>query len=143
MPEGTQRAKAAGVARSIDAETLPAIVLIKPFAPPIIGSVVQSADGLKLHFGNSDVNVDKPSHLAQLKRVFRTANRKRMAILVHSHANRCVAVGTGKWASGGCSFRFDARSSTDSRQSLLDQTDVGAFYFPVRREPDSVLQRAL
>ena len=43
--------------------------------------------GLKLHFGNSDVDVDNPSHLAQLKRVFRTANRNRMAILVHAHAN--------------------------------------------------------
>lgn len=43
--------------------------------------------GLKLHFGNSDVDVDNPGHLAQLKRVFRAANRNRMAILVHAHAN--------------------------------------------------------
>jgi predicted TIM-barrel fold metal-dependent hydrolase len=43
--------------------------------------------GLKLHFGNSDVDVDNPEHLLQLKEVFRAANRNRMAILVHAHAN--------------------------------------------------------
>lgn len=43
--------------------------------------------GLKLHFGNSDVDVDNPAHLAQLKKVFRAANRNGMAILVHAHAN--------------------------------------------------------
>ena len=43
--------------------------------------------GLKLHFGNSDVDVDNAAHLKQLKNVFRAANRNRMAILVHAHAN--------------------------------------------------------
>jgi predicted TIM-barrel fold metal-dependent hydrolase len=43
--------------------------------------------GLKLHFGNSDVDVDNLAHLTQLKEVFRAANRNRMAILVHAHAN--------------------------------------------------------
>jgi len=43
--------------------------------------------GLKLHFGNSDVNVDNAAHLTQLKEVFRAANRNRMTILVHAHAN--------------------------------------------------------
>lgn len=43
--------------------------------------------GLKLHFGNSDVDVDNPADLARLKQVFRVANRNRMAILVHAHAN--------------------------------------------------------
>jgi predicted TIM-barrel fold metal-dependent hydrolase len=43
--------------------------------------------GLKLHFGNSDVDVDNRAHLTQLKEVFRAANRKRMAILIHAHAN--------------------------------------------------------
>ena len=43
--------------------------------------------GLKLHFGNSDVNVSDPSQLAQLRRVFRAANSNRMAIVVHAHAN--------------------------------------------------------
>jgi predicted TIM-barrel fold metal-dependent hydrolase len=35
--------------------------------------------GLKLHFGNSDVDVDNPEHLARVRRVFRAANRHRMA----------------------------------------------------------------
>lgn len=43
--------------------------------------------GLKLHFGNSDVDIDNIAHLTQLKKVFRAANRNRMAILVHAHAN--------------------------------------------------------
>ena len=43
--------------------------------------------GLKLHFGNSDVNVDNPEHLARVRRVFRAANRHRMAITVHMRAN--------------------------------------------------------
>ncbi len=40
-----------------------------------------------MHFGNSDVDVDNATHLTQLKEVFRAANRNRMAILVHAHAN--------------------------------------------------------
>jgi predicted TIM-barrel fold metal-dependent hydrolase len=43
--------------------------------------------GLKLHFGNSDVNVDNPDHLARVRRVFHVANKYRMAIVVHLHAN--------------------------------------------------------
>ncbi len=43
--------------------------------------------GLKLHFGNSDVNVDNPDHLARVRRVFRAANEHHMAIVVHMHAN--------------------------------------------------------
>jgi predicted TIM-barrel fold metal-dependent hydrolase len=43
--------------------------------------------GLKLHFGNSDVDVHNPEHLSRLRRVFRAANRYHMAITVHMHAN--------------------------------------------------------
>jgi predicted TIM-barrel fold metal-dependent hydrolase len=43
--------------------------------------------GLKLHFGNSDVDLDNPDHLARVRRVFRAANEKHMAIVVHLHAN--------------------------------------------------------
>lgn len=43
--------------------------------------------GLKLHFGNSDVNMDNPSHVAQLRRVFGEANRHRMAIVAHIRSN--------------------------------------------------------
>ena len=43
--------------------------------------------GLKLHFGNSDVNVDNPDHLALVRGVFRAANEHHMAIVVHMHAN--------------------------------------------------------
>lgn len=43
--------------------------------------------GLKLHFGNSDVQLDNPVHLEQLRRVFRAANQHRMAIVVHLRAS--------------------------------------------------------
>ena len=43
--------------------------------------------GLKLHFGNSDVNLDDTAHVLQLQRVFREANRHRMAIVVHLRSN--------------------------------------------------------
>lgn len=43
--------------------------------------------GLKLHFGNSDVEMDKPGHVEQLRRVFGAASRHRMAIVVHIRPN--------------------------------------------------------
>lgn len=43
--------------------------------------------GLKFHFGNSDVQLENPAHLARLKEVFRAANRHRMAIAVHLRAS--------------------------------------------------------
>jgi uncharacterized protein len=39
--------------------------------------------GLKMHFGNSDVDLLNPAHLARLRDVFRAANDARMAIVVH------------------------------------------------------------
>lgn len=43
--------------------------------------------GIKLHFGNSDVRLENPAHLEQVRRVFRAANEHRMAIVVHVRAN--------------------------------------------------------
>jgi predicted TIM-barrel fold metal-dependent hydrolase len=43
--------------------------------------------GLKLHFGNSDVDLDNPEHVRKLREVFRSANRHQMAIVVHLHPN--------------------------------------------------------
>ena len=39
--------------------------------------------GMKLHFGNSQVDVTNPDHVAQVRRLFRAANERRMAIVVH------------------------------------------------------------
>lgn len=39
--------------------------------------------GLKLHFGNSDVQLSLPDHLARVQAVFARANRHRMPVLVH------------------------------------------------------------
>lgn len=43
--------------------------------------------GLKLHFGNSDVDLENPQHVEQLRRVFRTANDNGMAIAVHMRSS--------------------------------------------------------
>lgn len=43
--------------------------------------------GIKLHFGNSDVQLDNPTQVELLRRVFRAANRRRMAIVVHMRAS--------------------------------------------------------
>jgi predicted TIM-barrel fold metal-dependent hydrolase len=39
--------------------------------------------GLKLHFGNSDVDLDNAANVEQLRRIFRAANNRRMAIVIH------------------------------------------------------------
>ncbi|MBL8175514.1 MAG: amidohydrolase family protein [Bryobacterales bacterium] len=43
--------------------------------------------GLKLHFGNSDVDLENAAHIAQLRRVFAEANRHEMAIVAHIRSN--------------------------------------------------------
>jgi uncharacterized protein len=43
--------------------------------------------GIKLHFGNSDVQLENPAHVAQLRRVFQAANDHHMAIVVHLRAS--------------------------------------------------------
>jgi predicted TIM-barrel fold metal-dependent hydrolase len=43
--------------------------------------------GIKLHFGNSDVDLDNPVHVARVRQVFREANRRRMAIVVHMRSS--------------------------------------------------------
>ena len=47
----------------------------------------QLRHGLKMHFGNSDVQLENPAHLARLQEVFRAANKHRMAIAVHMRAS--------------------------------------------------------
>jgi uncharacterized protein len=43
--------------------------------------------GLKLHFGNSVVDFHNPEHVEQVRRVFRAANDRRMAIVAHVRAS--------------------------------------------------------
>jgi predicted TIM-barrel fold metal-dependent hydrolase len=43
--------------------------------------------GIKLHFGNSDVQLENPEHLEKLKKIFQAANSNRMAIVVHLRAS--------------------------------------------------------
>jgi predicted TIM-barrel fold metal-dependent hydrolase len=43
--------------------------------------------GLKLHFGNSDVNLDVDEHVERTRAVFAAANARGMAIVVHARSN--------------------------------------------------------
>lgn len=43
--------------------------------------------GLKLHFGNSDVDLDRPEQVRKLREVFHAADSHHMAIVVHLHPN--------------------------------------------------------
>jgi predicted TIM-barrel fold metal-dependent hydrolase len=45
------------------------------------------ARGIKLHFGNSDVQLDDPVHVARLREVFAAANAAKLAIVVHMRAS--------------------------------------------------------
>jgi predicted TIM-barrel fold metal-dependent hydrolase len=59
---------------------------LKEYALPEIARCAKTSGlraGLKLHFGNSDVDLENPTHVTQLQSVFREANRHRMAIVAH------------------------------------------------------------
>lgn len=43
--------------------------------------------GIKLHLGNSDVQLENPEHVDRLRRVFRAANQHHMAIVLHMRAS--------------------------------------------------------
>ncbi len=43
--------------------------------------------GLKLHFGNSDVDLDNPANVAKVRKIFAAANRYRMPIVVQMHTS--------------------------------------------------------
>lgn len=46
-------------------------------------SKLPQVKGLKLHFGNSRVEVQNPEHVEKVRRVFAVANERRMAIVAH------------------------------------------------------------
>src|SRR5215203_4355727 len=43
--------------------------------------------GIKLHFGNSAVQMENPEHIEKLKAVFRAANAHRMSVVIHMRAS--------------------------------------------------------
>lgn len=63
---------------------------LKPYALEEISRcahIPQLRSGLKLHFGNSDVDLTNADHVKQLQRVFKAANERRMAIVVHMRSS--------------------------------------------------------
>ncbi len=63
---------------------------LKPYALEEISrcaGIPQLRSGLKLHFGNSDVDLTNADHVKALQRVFAAANERRMAIVVHMRSS--------------------------------------------------------
>jgi predicted TIM-barrel fold metal-dependent hydrolase len=66
---------------------------VNPLRPYALQEIARCAKdqhlrlGLKLHFGNSDVNLSNPAHVELLQSVFREANRNRMAIVIHMRSS--------------------------------------------------------
>jgi predicted TIM-barrel fold metal-dependent hydrolase len=63
---------------------------LKPYALEEIARcahIPQLRFGLKLHFGNSDVDLTNVAHVTQLQRVFAAANERQMAIVVHMRSS--------------------------------------------------------
>lgn len=61
---------------------------LKPYALEELercATIPQLRRGLKLHFGNSDVDLDNPQDVAKVRAVFQAANAHHMAIVVHMH----------------------------------------------------------
>jgi predicted TIM-barrel fold metal-dependent hydrolase len=71
---------------------LTAFCAVNPLKEYALAEIARCAGdrGLKLHFGNSDVDLDNPAHVAQMRRVFAVANWHRMAIVgnIPSNHNR-------------------------------------------------------
>ena len=74
-------------------DRLVAFCSVNPLKPYALDEIARCArdprlrTGLKLHFGNSDVDVHDSTQVVQLQRVFRAADANRMPIVVHAHAN--------------------------------------------------------
>jgi predicted TIM-barrel fold metal-dependent hydrolase len=63
---------------------------LKPYALQEISRCAKDQHlrlGLKLHFGNSDINLNNPAHVELLQAVFREANANRMAIVIHMRSS--------------------------------------------------------
>ncbi|MFC4932834.1 amidohydrolase family protein [Massilia sp. GCM10023247] len=66
---------------------------IAPLKPYAIEEIRRCAShpglrrGIKMHLGNSDVQLENPAHAARLAEVFAAANARGMAIVVHLRAN--------------------------------------------------------
>lgn len=68
---------------------LVAFCSVNPLKDYALGEVARCARdprfgrGIKLQFGNSDIDLDDPTDLAMLRRLFRAANVQRLAIVIH------------------------------------------------------------
>jgi len=84
--------------------------------------------GLKLHFGNSDVDLDNPEHVAKLTTVFRETDRRGMAIVVHMHASvtrgRPYGARFSPWRR-----TFSCRSRTFAEQAVMTRRWIRPWAF--------------
>lgn len=79
------------------------------------GTIPQLRSGLKLHIGNAALNYHDPQHLDRLRRVFRAANERRIAIVIHMRASGSRGIPYG---------RAEARIFLDSILSVAPDIPV-------------------
>ena len=63
---------------------------LKPYAMDELARCARDKQlrrGLKLHFGNSDVDLDNPHNVVAVRKVFQAANALRMPIVIHMHTS--------------------------------------------------------
>ena len=83
-------------------DRLRAFCSVNPLRPYALGEIARCARdpqlrfGLKLHFGNSDVDLDNPEDVAKVRAVFRAADSLRMAIVVHMRTSIAKRRGYGR-----------------------------------------------
>lgn len=74
-------------------DRLRAFCSLNPLRPHAIDELTRCSrnpllrHGLKLHFGNSDVDLANPANVAQVRKVFEAANGHQMPIVVHLHTS--------------------------------------------------------
>jgi predicted TIM-barrel fold metal-dependent hydrolase len=74
-------------------DRLRAFCSVNPLKPYALAEVDRCAKdprlarGLKLHFGNSDVDLDNAANVADVRDVFRSANDHHMTLVVHMHSS--------------------------------------------------------
>ena len=74
-------------------DRLVALCSVNPLKDYALGEIERCANdrrfgkGIKMHFGNSDIQLESPQHVERLRAAFRTAERLGMALVIHARAS--------------------------------------------------------
>ena len=168
-PEGTRRENDWAIAEAAKhPQRLTVFCGIPVLAPHAVAEVERCASqrgvkGIKVHFGNSRVDIRKPEHAAKVRDVFAAANRTKLAIVAHlwtigdyedkagEHARAFldhalpaapdVAVQIAHMAGGG--FSNDSAMAVFAKAFAARDPRVARVYFDVASITTTVPDRAL